>query len=776
MANVNVRVRYRPVRIGWCIRDNNWDDLRRALRLTHVFWGGKFNPIIPVDAPRADELVRRFRVDVLVDIADDPQTKTFMEKFEYLPWPLMEPVLFSNSSGRASPNFLDVSHPLRRIAEDVRVPESLTLVQDPFVLPAQSNQYCLVHWSEDDPLRDVLLTTFGSYPKPEDIDRDYERFIKENIRASHYWAKAEQPLPAYLLEKTTPAEISALDLNWDRIPYDTTVGFYAGRAEDFSDIVNYWNLAACGLNILFVDPAHAQRLAPLKDAHCEFLQQRQITSRHTRNETAVWSRSQEVVSELALPAELVPCYYAVDGIDLVRGHLRPALHYLTEKNVLAHLSERRGSLSLSFQFPEKPFKIEDEWEWSRQHFVVSVRNPFEEADSSSTFWIPNLPDLNQWYGRNACLRSRAVRSEVDGIGIICPITDESLELESIRKHELATKLFELAGIDARPSLPGRIASRLISQLGGLQGCRVLKIAGVRWLIRKYTPLEHFDRTEAIRTIGNCDLTTNLPRFSDYENLFLEHRDPAATRLKPEHVFLYLLDKGVFRAGLTPVCPVCELPFWLELDDVSTQVNCELCGNPFKLTRQLKDRAWSYRKSGLFGKEDSQEGSIPVALTLQQLDTSVNHSFGGSLLLTNMQLKPVGATIRNCETDLFVALPGRDRIQVAIGECKDSGGHIELDDATKLAAVADAFPSDKFDSFVIFSKTAPFTEDEVESCRAAQHKSGGLRVIMLSDRELEPYFVYEKTSQQFKVRHSAASLDDMARVTHEVFFAPKLKQS
>jgi hypothetical protein len=210
--------------------------------------------------------------------------------------------------------------------------------------------------------------------------------------------------------------------------------------------------------------------------------------------------------------------------------------------------------------------------------------------------------------------------------------------------------------------------------------------------------------------------------------------------------------------------------------VSTQINCTLCGNLFTLTRQLKDRAWSYKKSGLFGKEDNQEGSIPVALTLQQLDTALHSLFGGSLFLTNMLLKSAGTSIRDCETDLFVALPRGDRMQVAIGECKDAGGQIELDDAKKLAAVADAFPNGKFDTFIVFSKTAPFTSDEIENCRAAQYPSGGLRVIMLSDRELEPYFVYEKTSQQFDVRHSGVSLEDMARVTHDVFFAPKLKKN
>jgi hypothetical protein len=417
MANVSVRVRYRPARIGWCVRDNSWDDLRRALRFTNVFWGGKFNPIIPIAAPCADKLVRRFRVDVLVEVSDDPQVKAFVKKFEHLPWPLLYPDLFTKFSGRHLPNFLDVSHSLQKIAEDVRVPDSLTFAQDPFILPAESNRFSLVHWSEDDPLGDVMLATFGAYPKAEETGRDYERFIKENIRPSHYWAKQGEPLPAYLLDKVTPSEISALDLNWDRVPCDTTLGFYAGRAGNFEDIVNYWTLAACGLNILFVDPAHTQRLALLKDAHWEFIRQRQATSRHADNEIAVWSRSQEAVSELAFPAALVPYYNAVDGTDVVQANLRPALQYLTEKSVLASLSARRGSLSLSFQFPEKPFTLADEWEWRDQHFVVSIRNPSDEADSKSTFWIPYVPELNRWYGRNACLRPEAFAQKLMALAL-----------------------------------------------------------------------------------------------------------------------------------------------------------------------------------------------------------------------------------------------------------------------------------------------------------------------------------------------------------------------
>jgi hypothetical protein len=42
-----------------------------ALRLTHAFVGGRFNPVIPVDAPElAENLVDRFEVDLLFPVAD----------------------------------------------------------------------------------------------------------------------------------------------------------------------------------------------------------------------------------------------------------------------------------------------------------------------------------------------------------------------------------------------------------------------------------------------------------------------------------------------------------------------------------------------------------------------------------------------------------------------------------------------------------------------------------------------------------------------------------
>ena len=98
----------------------------------------------------------------------------------------------------------------------------------------------------------------------------------------------------------------------------------------------------------------------------------------------------------------------------------------------------------------------------------------------------------------------------------------------------------------------------------------------------------------------------------------------------------------------------------------------IAASRLKSRRQLRDRNWAYRRSGLFGRDDHQHGGIPVALTLQQLDTQLfSH---GMLYTTCLELAPGEAAINACETDFVVVTTGfshhRPHLpQVIIGECK-----------------------------------------------------------------------------------------------------------
>jgi hypothetical protein len=159
------------------------------------------------------------------------------------------------------------------------------------------------------------------------------------------------------------------------------------------------------------------------------------------------------------------------------------------------------------------------------------------------------------------------------------------------------------------------------------------------------------------------------------------------------VFKYLLACRVFRVGLEFKCPNCELPSWIHLDDVRTNSVCPYCDHSYDVTPQLKDRDWRYRRSGIFGRDDDQLGGVPVALTLQQLSTSLHDQM--IMYSTAMTFRSAGADIEPCESDVVAVVSGaigisESPVQLILGEAK-TAGQINEEDIRKLAKLADSIP-------------------------------------------------------------------------------------
>jgi len=143
---------------------------------------------------------------------------------------------------------------------------------------------------------------------------------------------------------------------------------------------------------------------------------------------------------------------------------------------------------VSFQLPKKPFFGEPEFH--EQKVIASVRPILDfTREWESTIRPPHIPELNEYYGREAHFIWNEVRSEHEGIGIVTSLTQDHLTIRALPSRELISRIFAAFGMKAEPSRAGLVASRLIRQMGGLQGCRVFKIRGVRQLIEKYGPLK-----------------------------------------------------------------------------------------------------------------------------------------------------------------------------------------------------------------------------------------------------------------------------------------------
>lgn len=758
METLSITVRYRPIRIGWCVRNNDFTALRESWQLSATMWGGRYNPIIPVDDPDyARALVELFRVDVLWPLSNDETVKSFIDAFPHLPNPFLHDRLFvSNGNGTQSATILDIFQPIHRLYDEHFKNN-----------PKPEFKVALYDWAEDDPLSDIWTATFGAVPSKQITGTDYTKLIEEYLEVERFTIGTSDPWPVNTNNRCTLFGLGRSDMqrHYSVINYWGHPGFYLGSSDDFDDLVNYWNLRATDTHILFFDERHADRFDGIRLAWLESLRARPKGRFESDDAIAIWSKERNEQRDLSAFGKGLRICTADHGVWNGLNVKAPYM-YFSEGPSLANIGTSFGKQRVSFQLPPKPF-TEDRGSHN-QHLVISLDMGIGLfGNERSTLTTPYIPELNEFYGRNYYFEWDKARVEPEGLGIIAHASRSDLSIDAIDVNLLIEQIFRVAGIASTPSKPGLIASRLIQQMGGLQKCRPFKIRGVRDLIENFGPDKSFTRSGGIQTIRAKDTATGQIGFTLYEDLFIEERK-FHTKLTPDAVLSYLLKKFVFRAGLEFDCPNCRLEFWAALDNLSTEIACAFCGHQFNITPHLNHRGdWRFRRSGLFGRDDNQEGAIPVMLMLQQLDTTF--SSREMLFTTAMNLKPDSAKINKCETDFVVVGPKHHdrRIQIAIGECKTRKSITE-DDIAKLKAVAEAFPSERFEVFVILAKLAEFTSDEIQHAAALNDKFHR-RAILLTARELEPYHLYDRTSEEFGIDRIAVSFEDMANITYQIYF-------
>lgn len=758
MNTLSIQLRYRPIRIGWCVENDDFDAFRQSARRSFSLWGGRFNPIIPIDDPKnARRLIDLFRVDCLYPGSDTEAVKAFIELQRHLPWPGYHRgfVMDRGPAGKSS-TIADLLAPIRQVYDEH------------FKNNPQADPLLVLHdWSDDDPLGDVLLATFGGLLPPETTAEDYRGLLQFHLRAEVHTIAPDQPVVLPDIGRMSLAMFNAVGLrqHYAVRSYWRHPGFYVGDVTRFDDLVAFWNLRATDTPLQFYDPAHADRLAHVKDQWLGRLPQMLDPAR--QNNTAIWSREELTPAELAAFGEnLTVCRV---GPTLWNGlNVKAPIMFFGEDDVLASIDNSAEPPSISFAVPNSPLK--EVSDFSTQQYVISIEPGIGLfANDRFTLHLPFIPELNEFYGRNAIVHWNKARAEPASLGIISGGAANHLTMRAIDTSQLFEAIFACVGISATPSAAGLVCNRLIRQMGGIDKCRVFRIGGVRDLIEKYSPDASFTTSTAKQTILAND--TDHP-LSDYQDLYIEQRK-VGSKLTNDAILAHLLRKEVFRPGLKLACPNCQLDFWRALDEVKTKAECEYCGHLFHVGPQLRDRDWSYRRSGLFGRNDNQEGSVPVVLTLQQLANM--HDLSSYVMATAMSLEPNGADIKKCETDfVFLTTRGRDhRIQLAIGECK-TRKPITEDDVQNLLRVAGSFPSDRFDVFLIFAKLAEFSEEELKLISTAneEHVKG---VVILTHRELEPWHPYDRTSKEFDIDPIVVDFQGMANATHQVFFEKKHDQ-
>lgn len=730
MATLSIHTSYRPLRIGFLVEEGNVEHLLQSASLNTAIWGGVYNPIIPVGGKPelTDRLIRLFRVDVLYPAAPLETLMKAFEKYSWLKWPdgFGRPRLLEESRGRWHLTVVDVL-PLIRHYWDKE-----------FKHGGESN--CILPvWELGDPLHNLLVLLFGAYPTT--LDRDYLKAYENGMRAQKAQLELGRSVPEDWAKRPGPLDVTRDRLLPDLVNYSIHDGVYVGHSQNFTDLVNFWNLRASGLHLFFWTTPADQRLKTFVSAFTHHLWNKVKKMGQFDRYLEIWaSPDHDIESLRAETKEIVPedgdrLFHHVDEHTWDGLNVKPPVYHFDYHGVLANLEAKsEGKYTVSFSLPAKPLPDELFQDKHRQQWIVSIRPLTEYGYDAFTLRPPFAPDLNEWFGRQISIIPWKFRVEREGLGLIESLSSDTVSLWPIRSVELVVRLFGSAGIEAKPSQPGRIADRLILQVGGLEGCRVFKIPGVRKLVESKEARHGVTRGRATEIIYDKEASGD-PSFERHKGLFIEQREKI--NLDVHDVLDYLLKKSLLRTGLSLDCPNCTLDFWISIDSLNDSCRCEYCGHTFPIGPHLKDRGdWRFRLSGLFGRDDHQEGAIPVALTLLQL---LRRHHGGETFLYTTALNLRGEGI-DCETDLAVVERDRDgSAHVLVGECKGNL-QIESADIDNMLKVKEALEKAGLQCFLLFSKTtAAFSETELAQFEKLRQQR--VQMLLFTSKILEPYEPY-----------------------------------
>jgi len=764
MANISLSIKYRPLRIGFCVKVGNIDDLATVAELNTLLCGGMYNPIIPVgDDELSDNFLKVFNVDLLYPVSTGSEVREFISKQEHLKsFELQNQFLWSTDQGWAG----------RDGKVRLRVLDVISGLEK--YVAAPHNKIVNVQWKDDDPLANLFSLEFGRFPAgehPYNLPNTFKSpFFEKPLNVA-----SESVLDAGLLLHPTPIHISTLNTHlWGNYSGWSSDGVYIGNQNDFDDLVNYWNLRATGLDILFVPFKYTGIFKQIAKIHVDRIKEQDDKSKFPGG-VSCWykqSVSQEIINVVVQELELEAILRVRSGLDNISWNglnIHASKPIISTKTIIADVDTKYGSPRLSFQLPDMPVPQHGGYIDS-QHLCLTI-NPITEFEYEgyTLKQLPYFTDLNEWYSRRIQFSPYKVRIEPDGFSLIIDTHDSVETMSPVKNDVLLKQLFKRAGIEAKDSQAGLLARKLIEQMDGLEGCRVFKIPGVRKLIASMRVDTYIKRGEALRIINDKDPLTKKASFDEHKDLYIQVRD--SQELTEEDVFDALILQRLFRAGIGVECPSCRLRPWFAIKDLSDHVICEFCEGEISILLQFKHSAfWTFRKSGLIGKDNNQEGAIPVALTLLQfLRMSHIDEFVHS---TALKLDSTADGI-DCETDFAIlgtahSFVGRDSPAIAIGEVKSNADEISDKDIANLSKVKEVLDKSGVKTYLVFAKTAQFTDEEIK--RFKDLVANGITPILLTNTELEPYEPYDhyRKNNITLPQPYGSSFEDMAQNSLSVY--------
>lgn len=751
MSTSNLSVKYRPVRIGFLVREGNLDDLIKVAGINTLLWGGVYNPVIPVSATNkefASQLLSLFSVDVLFAVAHSKEIDELTNANPFLKDP----------SHYAEKIFFQDWHTKKNVLGYL---DSLNIVdlywEKEFKhKSARYKSNCLLpKWSSDDPLHPLFSLLFGYFPSDYNLKEDFQNAFLKGLKSKEATIPDAGELSGDFAGAAMPINVTASELRG----YGGTWrgnGVFIGSSTDFTDLVYFWNLRASGLNVVFLPKENTSRFKTYIKSHIKSLDQAPNENPKFEDHITIYHRdthktAQGIAQEFKGKRDFA--YSHCDEINWNGLNIKPSTLYFEWQRTLASVEKDYGKYHLTASLPEKKFLSPDTHgrNVDSQQLVASI-DPFSEFGyPGHTLKPPYLRQLNEFYGREIHFDPWSTRVERDGIGMIVKASDTSISLYPISHSKIIEKIYELAGFKATVSQAGLLTLQIIQGMRDsepLEACRVFKITGVRKLLAAPETKKggRVKRSNAIKTVWDAN-------FSKFESLYIEARD--SKRLRAGDAFNFLVKKRIFAPKLRLAyrllrkryehkCRSCGLKEVILLSSYEGEWRCPSCHHvhymPSYVGEDFQSRAnryWRFARSGLFAKDNNQEGAVPVIISLLVFA----RIFDDMAYATSVTIK--GS--HKCEIDFSILQYERgEKIQFGIAECKSEGQAITAQDVSNLKMTQNKINELGIECYLIFSKAADtYSENEIALFRTL--KDEGRKFIILSNKELEPYHPYWELS-------------------------------
>jgi hypothetical protein len=176
METCRINVCYRPMRIAWAVHSEDRDAIRRAVKLSNAFWGGRHNPIVFADYPEnAKRLIDVFRADHIVTLGGAPELQALRDEYPHLIDPFFQDELFvGRQCGQGQSHLLDVQNAL------------IYWSGQRDWGGAREQRFHRIVWDNADPMADAWLLQFGAFPDHDEIGIDYASVLRQPTEAPDF--------------------------------------------------------------------------------------------------------------------------------------------------------------------------------------------------------------------------------------------------------------------------------------------------------------------------------------------------------------------------------------------------------------------------------------------------------------------------------------------------------------------------------------------------------------------------------------------------------------